>query len=483
MQFNSIIFLLSLSVFIFLYFIVKNKQKKILLLVCNLLFYLSFGIQGFIVLISILAIIYIYGIVIEKSNHRKSFFISGIISVLLFLVLFKYYNFFVSIFGNAGYLLPVVKLSAPIGLSFYTFSSLSYIIEIYRKRVPAEKSIFSLAQFITFFPIIVSGPIERPYNLLPQFNEKKAFDYERIKGGLILITLGFFKKVVIADRLAVLVEKVFSNSTEYRGVALLVGAVLFSIQIYCDFSGYTDIAIGIAKVLGYKVTENFNLPYYSKSIKEFWTRWHITLSTWIRDYIFLPIAYSVTRKLKNKPFIGIKSEDWSYYIGISITMFVCGLWHGANWTFIVWGLIHAFFLMFSFATRKIRKKMLKKTGLEKSFISSYFKISFTFFLVTFAWIFFRANNLNDAIYIVTNIFNNFNSVNVMRIFSSRLNMYIVTLLMIVLELIHFIQRKEGILVFLNKRPLWQRWGIYYFFVLVILIFGRFDVASFIYTKF
>jgi alginate O-acetyltransferase complex protein AlgI len=479
MQFNSIIFILSLSVFIFLYFIIKNKQRKVILLISNLLFYLSFGIQGLVVLISILVIIYVFGIVIEKSNKSKLFLILGIISVLLFLVLFKYYNFFISIFFSPGNLLPVIKLSTPVGLSFYTFSSLSYIIEVYRKKVPAEKSIFSLAQFITFFPLIVSGPIERPYNLLSQFKENNGFDYERIKNGLILITLGFFKKVVIADRLAGLVDNVFSNPTEFRGIALLVGAMLFSIQIYCDFSGYTDIAIGIAKILGFRISENFNLPYYSKSIKEFWTRWHITLSSWLRDYIFLPTAYSVTRKLKNKPFLGIKSENWSYVIGISVTMFICGLWHGANWTFIVWGLIHAFFLIFAFITRRIRRKIIKVTGLEKSIITSFVKISYTFFLITVAWVFFRANTLNDAMYIVTNFFSDFSAVNVMKIFSSRINIFLI----IILELIHYIQRKEGILVFLNNRPIWQRWGIYYFFVFTILIFGRFDVASFIYAKF
>jgi alginate O-acetyltransferase complex protein AlgI len=483
MQFNSIIFFLSLAVFIFLYFLVKNKQKKIVLLVGNLLFYLSFGIQGLVVIISILVIIYFFGIVIERSNYNKLVFVLGIISVLIFLILFKYYNFLISNIFDSSIILPVIKSSVPIGLSFYTFSSLSYIIEVYRKRVHAEKSIFSLAQFITFFPLIVSGPIERPYNLLPQFNDNKDFDYERIKSGLIIITLGFFKKIVIADRLAFMVDKVFNNPIEYRGVALLIGAVLFSIQIYCDFSGYTDIAIGIAKILGYKVSENFNLPYYSKSIKEFWTRWHITLSSWLRDYIFLPIAYSITRKLKNKPFLSIKSEKWSYFIGISITMFICGLWHGADWTFIVWGALHAFFLIFAFITKRFRKKIFKVVGLEKSVINGFVKISFTFILITFAWIFFRANNLSDALYITTNLFGNFNALSIMKVFSSRNNVYIVVSLIIILESIHFIQRKESILVFLNKRPVWQRWGIYYFFVFVILIFGRFDVASFIYAKF
>jgi|WetSurMetagenome_2_1015567.scaffolds.fasta_scaffold04769_7 alginate O-acetyltransferase complex protein AlgI len=483
MQFNTIIFYLSLAVFIFIYFVLRNKQRKLLLLFGNLLFYLSFGVQGLVVLISILFIIYIFGIVIEKSSNNKYSLVSGIIFVLIFLVLFKYYNFFISVFYNSDNLLPVSKLSSPIGLSFYTFSSLSYLIEIYRKRIKAEKSIFSLAQFITFFPLIISGPIEKSYNLLPQFSENKEFDYERIKSGLIIITLGIFKKIVIADRLADLVNKVFNNPVEYRGIALLVGVILFSIQIYCDFSGYTDIAIGIAKILGFKISDNFNQPYYSKSIKEFWSRWHITLSIWLRDYIFLPLAYTLTRRLKNKPFIGIKAESWSYFIGIWVTMLFCGLWHGANWTFLVWGGLHAFFLSFAFATIKYRRRITKSVGIEKSTLDKYTKIFLTFIFISFAWIFFRANNLNDAGYIVMNLFSNFNTVSVMRIFSSSTNLYIVILLIIILEMIHFIQRKEGLLVFLNKRPLWQRWGIYYSFVFMILIFGKFDSATFIYTKF
>jgi D-alanyl-lipoteichoic acid acyltransferase DltB (MBOAT superfamily) len=331
--------------------------------------------------------------------------------------------------------------------------------------------------------LIVSGPIERSYNILPQLADEKKFDYDKIKSGLILVTLGFFKKAVIADRLSVLVEKVFNSPEEFRGVSLIAGAILFSIQIYCDFSGYTDIAIGIAKIMGIDVMENFNLPYYSKSIQEFWSRWHISLSNWFRDYLFLPIAYAVTRKLKNKPLLGIKSENWSYITGISITMLICGLWHGADWTFILWGSIHAFFLVFAFITKKLRKKIIKKAGLEKSIAIKVFKTVITFILITIAWVFFRAVSVSSGFYIVSHFFSSFNPVNVMLIFGSRIEVITVVSLVIILELIHYIQKRYGLILFLNSRPVWQRWGIYYFFVFLILIFGRFDSASFIYAKF
>jgi alginate O-acetyltransferase complex protein AlgI len=482
-QFNSIIFIAALSVFFLLYFVFKNKYRKAFLLIINFLFYLSFGYAGLLVLISVLVIVYLSGITLDRFKNNKSVLLFSILSVLLFLVAFKYYNFFTSIISGGNNQIPVLKLASPIGLSFYTFSGLSYLVEVYRKRVQAEKNIFTLAQFITFFPLIVSGPIERPYNLLPQLKEEQKFDYERIKSGMIFITLGFFKKVVIADRLSELVDKVFSSPGDFKGIALLIGAVLFSIQIYCDFSGYTDIAIGIARIMGFSVLENFNIPYYSKSIQEFWTRWHMSLSSWLRDYIFLPVAYSVTRKLKNKPFAGIKPETISYFIGISITMLICGLWHGANWTFIVWGMIHAVFLIFAFATKKIRRKLTRKMSLENSHLIRLFKISFTFFLVTGAWVIFRANNLYEGYYIIMNSFDSFSAITIMKIFSSRLELIVIASLIIILELVHLVQRKYGIINFINGRPAWQRWGLYYFFVFTILIFGRFESASFIYAKF
>lgn len=482
MQFNSFIFFFSITIFIFLYFILKNKYRKAALLIGNLLFYLSFGLQGLMVLILILIITYFSGLFISKRPGKKSVLLLCVLSVLIFLIIFKYYNFFISFFGTNDYL-PALKLTSPIGLSFYTFSSLSYVFEVYRQRIKAETNILSLAQFITFFPLIVSGPIERPYNLLPQFNQEKNFDYDRVKSGLMLVTLGFFKKIVVADRLADLVDKVFDNPSEFKGIALIVGAVLFSIQIYCDFSGYTDIAIGIARIMGFNVLENFNLPYYSKSIQEFWSRWHITLSNWLRDYVFLPVAYSVTRRLNNKPLLGFRPEMYSYLIGVTITMFICGLWHGANWTFIAWGIMHGLFLIFAFITKKFRNGIWKKVGLEKSNLKGVFKIAFTFSLVTFAWVFFRANSLNDGFYIVTNFFVNFDFKSIMKIFSSRLDLYIVISLIILLELVHIIQWKFGVIDFLNRRPAWQRWGIYYLFIFTILIFGRFESASFIYAKF
>jgi len=482
MQFNSVIFIAAFTIFIFLYYIFRNRYRKTLLLSANLLFYFSFGLSGLIILVLVLVSVYFSGLLMEKSDGRKLIFWAGIFSVLIFLIIFKYYNFFAAlIFGENQ--LPVLKIASPIGLSFYTFAGLSYVIEVYRKRIKAEKNIFSLAGFITFFPLIVSGPIERPYNIMPQLTVEKKFDYDKIKSGLILVTLGFFKKAVIADRLSGLVEKVFSSPEEFKGAALIAGAVLFSIQIYCDFSGYTDIAIGIAKIMGIDVIENFNLPYYSKSIQEFWSRWHISLSNWFRDYLFLPIAYSVTRNLRNKPFLGIKSESWSYISGISITMLICGLWHGANLTFILWGLIHAVFLVFAFATKKFRKRIIRKSGLENSFILNSYKTLFTFSLITFAWVFFRAESISSGFYIVTHFFSSFNPVNVMLIFGSRIEIIVVVSLVMILEVIHFVQKKYGINVFINSRPVWQRWSIYYFFVFVILIFGRFDSASFIYAKF
>jgi len=343
---------------------------------------------------------YAAGRLIENAQgkKRKFFLILSIVANVGVLFFFKYFNFFnhniAHLTGVLGWNYPIKNLAIllPIGLSFHTFQSMSYTIEVFRGRQKSERNIGIFALYVMFYPQLVAGPIERPQNLLHQFYEKHEFNLQRVGSGLQRMLWGFFKKAVIADRLSSFVNQVFNNVYDYKGISLIIATVFFAFQIYCDFSGYSDIALGAAEIMGFKLMQNFDRPYISRSISEFWKRWHISLSSWFRDYVYIPLG-------------GNRVVWWRISLNIMIVFLLSGLWHGANWTYIFWGVLNGIYLVISIWTTSIRKNISAVIGLDKlPKIQKIWQMSATFSLTCFAWIFFRANTLVDAKYIVKNIF-------------------------------------------------------------------------------
>src|SRR5882724_7016795 len=340
MLFNSLQFAIFFPMVVALYFSLPHRHRVLMLLLASCVFYMAFIPAYILILFVTIGIDYFAGIYLEKyeGHARRVLLILSIISTCAVLFVFKYFDFFTDNFIGLANLLgwkltnPVVHIILPIGLSFHTFQSLSYVIEVYRRKQRAETNFVTYATYVMFFPQLVAGPIERPQNLLHQFNQIHSFDYERIAGGLKRMAWGLYKKVVVADRLALYVNDVYAAPQSFNGLQLTLATIFFAYQIYCDFSGYSDIALGSAQVLGFKLMENFNTPYYSASVGEFWRRWHISLSTWFRDYLFIPLG-------------GSRVSTFTRVRNTLIIFLVSGFWHGANWTFVIWGLWHGAFLV------------------------------------------------------------------------------------------------------------------------------------------
>ncbi|WP_106794559.1 MBOAT family protein [Aquimarina sp. Aq78] len=399
MLFNSLEFFLFLPLVFVLYWFVVHKKLKLqnfLILIASYVFY-GWWDYRFLSLIALSTVVdYFIGLTIDNSDKkstRKRWLLVSMLFNLGLLGFFKYYNFFieswVDLLASVGYQIEntwTLKVILPVGISFYTFQTMSYSIDIYRKKLKPTKDFVAFAAFVSFFPQLVAGPIERASNLLPQMLKKRKFDKLQSIKGIELIVWGMFKKVVIADSFAPIVNDIFSNYTDFSGGTLIMGALLFAFQIYCDFSGYSDIAIGTARLFGFDLMTNFNFPYFSRSIGEFWRKWHISLSTWFRDYLYIPLGGSKVGKLK-----GIRN--------VFAIFLVSGFWHGANWTFIAWGGIHALLFIPSFVLGTNRRHL--ESGTTQMTILSYAKIFgqvvFTFAVVTLAWIFFRADSIQDAI--------------------------------------------------------------------------------------
>ena len=396
MLFNSFEFLLFFPIVTIIYFLLPHKFRWIHLLVSSCIFYMAFIPMYILILVFTIVIDYFAGIWIGRStgNKRKGFLILSIIANIGILAVFKYYNFFIeninqilhSLDVNTSNELPYLNIILPIGLSFHTFQAMSYTIEVYKGSQKPERHFGIYALYVMFFPQLVAGPIERPQHLLPQLREEHQFDIDRIYSGLRLMLWGLFKKVVIADRLALYVNEVYGNVHGYGSGNLLIAAFFFAIQIYCDFSGYSDIALGSARVMGFTLMTNFNRPFFSKNIREFWQRWHISLSSWFRDYLYKSLG-------------GNRISNFRTYINIFIVFLISGFWHGANYTFIVWGAIHAILvIVFIMLSLHVKIPLLKKK------IFDIPSVLVTFFLVTLAFIFFRANSLDEGMYAVNKIF-------------------------------------------------------------------------------
>lgn len=436
-------------------------------------------ILGFTIVIDYFAGIYIEN---AEGKRRKLFLIFSLIANIGVLAVFKYYNF---INHNFSFLLqgfglanpiPYLSILLPIGLSFHTFQAMSYTIEVYRGHQKAEKHFGIYSLYVMFFPQLVAGPIERPQNLLHQFTEKYDFDYDRVVSGLRLMAWGLFKKVIIADRLAIVVDTVYNNPYEHNSLGLIIATIFFSFQIFCDFSGYSDMAIGAARVMGFKLMTNFDRPYQSKSINEFWKRWHISLSTWFKDYLYITLG-------------GNRVTIPRWYLNLFIVFVVSGLWHGANWTFVIWGALHGFYLVFALITNDIRANINKFLHLSKL---SFLPVITTYLLVAFGYIFFRADNVKSAIYISKHIFTGIPEVVIDFLHHksvtnglglSRFDLVFSVFLIIFLETIHFFQTKVNIPTAFNQKPAYVRWAVYYMFFLVLLFLGVFENRQFIYFQF
>jgi len=359
MTHNSAQFLFFFTVTALIYYSIPKNKQNLLLLIASYIFYLTW-VPGFLGLIAITTLInYLIGVKIgstEEKNARKTYLITGLTIDIGLLLFFKYYNFInenlKTVFEglHLSYGIPEMDILVPLGISFYTFQILSYLIDIHRGTRQPEMDLLSFALYCSFFPVIVSGPIERSTHLLPQFHTERTFDYQKAREGSIRLLWGLFKKMVIADRLAVMVNEVYQDPSGYTGFPLVLATIFYALQIYCDFSGYSDIAIGVGKVLGFDLVENFKLPYLATGITEFWKRWHISLTSWLRDYIYYPLARKRIRKYGNSA--SVRATD---YI-IIFTFLISGFWHGANWTFICWGALHGIYLLGAVWVEELKRK-------------------------------------------------------------------------------------------------------------------------------
>jgi alginate O-acetyltransferase complex protein AlgI len=414
MTFNSINFLLFFFTVTIIFYLIPDRFRWIWILLTSIFFYITF-IPVFIFFLGGLIISnYIIGIYLfraEKKRKKRIFFLSVLMNIFI-LSFFKYFHFFWHIDSFPFFNFTIFSVGKslnqwviPLGLSYFTFTVLSYLIEIKRGNIQPERHIGIFSAYLFFFPKIAQGPIERPQNLIPQFHQSHEFDFNNVVEGLKQMLWGFFKKLVIADRLAIYVNAVYNNSENHNGTALTIATFFFAFQIYADFSGYTDIAIGSARILGFKLTGNFNRPYFSTSIKEFWGRWHITFSTWLRDYLFLPLAYWFSKNLKNDKYLHISSEKWIYLFATMITFTVCGLWHGEGLNYLVWGLLFGIYLTYANWTHKFSKRIRDKLNIPKSSVLyKIYAIFITIILVSFTWIFFRSQNMATAISIIGKIY-------------------------------------------------------------------------------
>jgi alginate O-acetyltransferase complex protein AlgI len=477
MSFISPEYVLFFIVVLPAFFITAHRYRWILLLIVSYFFY-GYGNIQYVPLIAFSTVVdYIAARMIHHSEDdlpRRLWLSASIFVNLGVLFIFKYFNFFnQSAAAVLGYEAFTLNMILPIGISFYTFQSMSYTIDVYRRKMAYEPNFGIMATFVAFFPQLVAGPIERATNLLPQFHKKMKFDENRAVEGLQLVLWGFFKKVVIADRLAIYVNTVYNDVENYTGLTLILATFFFAFQIYCDFSGYSDIAIGTAKIMGFKLMDNFRQPYFAQSIREFWSRWHISLTTWFRDYVYFPLGGSRVPFLRNLS-------------NLMIIFLVSALWHGAGWTFIIWGLLHGIVTIIEAILTRFKVNSL----LGKNPFAVMTRLLITFAFVTFAWIFFRANSLTDAQYIVANLFVFESSADMMQPFAEGLlgiqsEFYLSFVLIAVLMGGDWLIANMTLHRTFARIPLLVRWGTYYALGTAVIFFGLYGTGAvqFIYFQF
>jgi D-alanyl-lipoteichoic acid acyltransferase DltB (MBOAT superfamily) len=479
MLFNSLQFVFFFPIVVAAYFALNPKYRWIILLIASYYFYMCWNYKYILLIIVSTVVDYFAGILMYRTQHRRSRILILLASLgtnLGLLFFFKYFNFFGESINyvldklNIFYDVPAYNYLLPVGISFYTFQTLSYTIDIYRGKQEPEYHFGRFALFVSFFPQLVAGPIERSVNLIPQFRKTFTFDYERVKNGILLMGWGFFKKVVIADRLAEYVNLVYNNPEGFSGLNNIIATFFFSFQIYCDFSGYSDIAIGAALIMGYKLMTNFRRPYFAESIREFWQRWHISLSTWFRDYVYISLG-------------GNRVVKWRWYYNLFITFLVSGLWHGAEWTFVIWGAIHGAYMVIAIVTAKFRENVNRMIGITKSpGLYKFLQVLVTFLLVYFSWIFFRANNLGEAITVIKNhfIFNGSAPVNLFRIPADFAISFVSILVLLILD---FGEERFALWNRVRMLPVPVKVLFLVLFISVIFLFGVWNEADFLYFQF
>lgn len=500
--FNSLSFLIFFPAVTLAYFLLPYKARNYWLLAASYYFYMNWDAQYALLLFGCTLITYVSGLLIgfsrkeswksvpKEQRRSGSARLYVAVSFLLNLGLlgwFKYANFFFdnlrSLIGLFGIPLSVPKFDIilPVGISFFTFQALSYTMDVYRGNVRVEKNFFQYALFVSFFPQLVAGPIERSDHLLTQFDEKHAFEPDRVERGLMMMLWGYFQKVVIADRAAVLVNQVFNYYTSYAGMEIAVGAMFFAVQVYCDFAGYTNIAIGSAQVLGFDLMQNFREPYLARTVGEFWRRWHISMTSWFRDYLYIPLG-------------GSRKGELRHYVNVMIVFLVSGLWHGAMWTFVIWGGLNGLFQIIGSLTANLRAGMLRTLHVNTAaFSHKLLQVVITFCLVDFSDIFFRANSVRGALAMIEHLFSKFNpwilfDGTLYTMGLNRLDFWITLAAVGVLFAVDVFHRKgmELRTALLRQNRLF-RWAVCYGAIFAILIFGsygpNYNAASFIYFRF
>jgi len=475
MLFNSYTYFIFLPIVLLVYYLLPAvKYRNVFLLIASYFFYMCWQpIFILLIMVSTLADYFVGKKLGETSDvgKRKRLLAISLIVNIGILLYFKYFNFLSdNLEGLLSFIglnleLPAHSHILPVGISFYTFQTLSYTLDIYRSKAQVEKNFVDFSLYVSFFPQLVAGPIERSQNLLPQFKIKQLFDYGRFRLGAMMIMFGLVKKLVFADRFAIYADEIFSSPELYNGINAILGILFFSFQIYGDFSGYTDIAIGSAMLLGFTLMENFRGPYLSRSIREFWQRWHISLSTWFRDYLYVPLG-------------GSRAGASKTYRNLLIVFLITALWHGANWTYVVWGMIHGFFLI---AERLGFSKILNK-------LPAVLNIFYVVVISSLAWIFFRAQSLGDAFLLLKNVFvyeeGNFFNYNIYEDFIDIAEMHISLVLLFVAIVLHVFEYRQNIVTAIAKRGAISRWTFYVLCILSIAYLGEYGLyKEFIYFQF
>lgn len=491
MLFNSLTFLIFFIGVAVIYYAVPQKIKWVVMLAASIYFYMCFNPLHVIILLIVALVSYFTGLCVynqkegeDKKKAKKAIITTGIILSLMFLLLGKYADFLMkNIYllldmAKIPYSVSNMKIILPIGVSFFTFKAVSYIVDAYRGKI-IEKNFFKYLLYISFFPQIASGPIERSTNLIPQFNKEHRFCAETIESGLCMMIIGFFKKMVVADNLSGIVSKVFAEPELYSPVVLLGIACVYSLQIFCDFSGYSDIAIGCTKVFGIETMQNFDHPYFSKTIAEFWRKWHISLSSWFRDYLYIPLG-------------GNRKGTVRKYINLMIVFLVSGLWHGAAWNFIFWGFLHGMYQIIGAVTLKYRNKLYRIIHLDKKEkMHNFFKVLITFVLVTIAWIFFKANSIGEGFDYIKCIFFNasggFNAGTIISqvkmLFNSKTSLISFGLAFVSFMTFMLFDYKMNFCEFMSKRHTITKIIFFALFITFIALFASTSVADFIYIRF
>lgn len=493
MLFNSWQFLLFFPTVTGLYFVAPHRFRWLLLLVASCIFYSAFIPKYLLILAALIVVDYVAALQIERAEARRKrhWLFASIAATCAVLFVFKYFNFFSTNLAalahcfHLDYPAPILKWALPIGLSFHTFQSLSYVIEVYRGQQKPERHFGIYALYVMFYPQLVAGPIERPQNVLHQFHEQHHFEYQQAADGLKEMAWGLFKKVVIADRLALFVNAAYDNPAAQSPGMLVLATILFAFQVYCDFSGYSDIALGSARVMGFRLMQNFNRPYASTSPSEFWNRWHISLSTWLRDYVYTPLCIA----LRN-------GGKWGIAASLMITFLISGLWHGASWTYVAWGAIHGTALAVEVFWTKWKRKLAREVPSGALGLLGWMV---TFTIVCFSYVFFRARSIDDALLILGRIWqahgqiaelvwrpirDAFDGTATTVLGQPIRELWIAVAAVSLLEVVQFWNRDRGIYEFFRRWPSPIRWSLYYGLVFGLIFCGIwFQQRDFIYFQF